>query len=107
VIDLHDIALPDTEADRATDIVENGLGARRDVVETPVGGSELAPRPPLTPARDATRLDFTGTFSAHSVRARTRSNPAKWALGVHRLPPIALRRTLINLDFLAGPALAT
>src|SRR5262245_50137338 len=31
VIDLHRVALPDAEADRAADIVEIGLGARRDV----------------------------------------------------------------------------
>ena len=31
VIDLHGVALPDAEADRAADIVEDGLGARCDI----------------------------------------------------------------------------
>ena len=31
VIDLHRVALPDAKADRAADIIENGLGARHDV----------------------------------------------------------------------------
>ena len=31
VIDLHGVVLPDAEADCAPDVVENGLGARRDV----------------------------------------------------------------------------
>jgi hypothetical protein len=31
VVHLHGIALPDAEADRAADIVEDGLGARREI----------------------------------------------------------------------------
>jgi hypothetical protein len=31
MVDRHGVALPDTEADRPADVVEDGLGARREV----------------------------------------------------------------------------
>jgi hypothetical protein len=31
VVDLYGVALPDAKADRAADIVENGLGARCEI----------------------------------------------------------------------------